>query len=154
VNPITAVFSNGFKGVLDGVSGILDHFVTDPNKKLDAQLQLTKMGNELQLAMMDADKNLAVQQASVVVAEAKSDSWLAANWRPITMLTFVFIIVWNFIVVPILGAIFASIHIVNIPADMWDLLSKGLQGYIYSRSAEKIAPGAIDAVKSAITKKT
>lgn len=147
MNPITAVFSNGFKGVLDGVSGILDHFVTDPNKKLDAQLQLTKMGNDLQLAVLSADRDVAVQQASVVIAEAKSDSWLAANWRPVTMLTFVFIIVWNFIVVPLLGAAFSAVKVVDIPPDMWHLLSAGLQGYIYSRSAEKIAPGLIAAVK-------
>lgn len=147
MNPITTVFGVGFKGVLDGVSGILDHFITDPKDKLEAQLKLTQMGNDLTVAVNNADRDVAVAQASVVVAEAKSDSWLAANWRPITMLTFVFIIVWNFIVVPMLSAAFSSIHIVNIPADMWDLLSKGLQGYIYSRTAEKIAPGIIAAIK-------
>jgi Holin of 3TMs, for gene-transfer release len=147
VNPITAIFSTGFKGVLDGVSGILDHFIADPEEKLKAQLQLTQMGNDLQLAVLNTDRDVAVQQASVVIAEAKSDSWLAANWRPITMLTFVFIIVWNFMVVPLLSAAFASVKIVDIPPDMWHLLSAGLQGYIYSRSAEKIAPGLIAAIK-------
>lgn len=147
MNPITAVFSTGFKGVLDGVSGILDHFVIDPNKKADAQLQLVKMGNDLQLAVLSADRDVAVQQASVVIAEAKSDSWLAANWRPITMLTFVFMLVWNFIIVPIIGAYVATIHVVAIPPEMWNMLSAGLQGYVYSRTAEKIAPGLIAAIK-------
>jgi hypothetical protein len=151
-NPLTEVLSGGFKGVLDGIGDVVGRFVTDPNTKLQVSAELTKVATEYQTQLLLADKELAVQQASVIVAEAKSDSWLAANWRPITMLTIVFMLFWNFIVVPIIGAWVHSIQVVAIPDRMWDMLQSGLQGYIYARSAEKILPGFVPGVIAAIKK--
>lgn len=147
MNPITSFFAGGFGEVLKGVNGILDHFVANPEEKLKAQLQLSQMANDLQMKAMEADSALAVQQASVVIAEAKSESWLARNWRPILMLTFTFIIAWNYILIPILSAFTSRIQPAVIVPDMWQLLKLGITGYIVGRSAEKTVPAAIEAFK-------
>ena len=79
------------------------------------------------------------EAASIIVAEAQSGHWLAANWRPITMLTFVVIIANNYILYPYLSLFFDSTPKLEIPPDMWGLLKIGLGGYVVGRSGEKIA---------------
>lgn len=146
-NPITDLITGGFSGILGSVNDIIGKFVADPKDKIAAQLEVTKIGTDYQIQVLQADRDLAVQQASVVTAEAKSDSWLARNWRPITMLTFVFIIVWNYIVVGTIGAFVDRIHVIEIPPDMWGLLKLGIGGYIGARTVEKVAPGVTEAMK-------
>ena len=75
--------------------------------------------------------------ARVVVAEAKGESWLQRNWRPVTMMAFVVIIINNYIVFPwFMMFDIPAIHL-DIPPDMWSLLQIGIGGYIVSRGAEK-----------------
>ena len=73
----------------------------------------------------------------IIVAEAKSESWIARNWRPITMLVFVFIIFNNFVLVPYGTAFGFPMPSVMLPPDMFALLKIGLGGYVVGRSAEK-----------------
>src|SRR5882672_9381489 len=120
-NPLTDLFTGGLGALTGNVKGILDKFITDPEKKLEAQLQVETMAHELQLKLVEADKDLAVQQASVIVAETKSESWLARNWRPILMLTFTYIIAHNYVF-----ATLFHLTVVPIPPDMWDLLKLGM----------------------------
>ena len=44
----------------------------------------------------DYQTNLDTQRSDVIQAEAKSDSWMASNWRPILMLTFTAIVAMKF----------------------------------------------------------
>jgi len=74
----------------------------------------------------------------VIVAEAQSEHWLVAAWRPITMLTFVVIIANNYILAPYLDAMFGSSLQLPLPPDLWDLLKIGLGGYVAGRSGEKM----------------
>ena len=77
-------------------------------------------------------------QRDIITAEAKSQSSLARNWRPITMLTFVAIILNNFLVFPYIDLFFPGKAVqLPIPPDMWNLLKLGITGYILGRSAEK-----------------
>jgi len=85
----------------------------------------------------------AIEQAAaeVVKAEAQSAHWLAANWRPITMLVFVGLIVarWFGWAAPNLGdAEYLK---------LWDIVQLGLGGYVIGRSAEKIVPAITDAMR-------
>jgi len=146
-NPLTDLLTGGFAGVVSSISDVIGRFVTSPEEKMKAQLEMTKLANDYQTQVLLAEKDLALQQATVVVAEAKSDSWLARNWRPITMLTFVAIIVWNYIVVGTIGAFFSQVHTVPIPTDMWELLKYGISGYIGARTVEKVAPSIVQAIK-------
>ncbi len=70
--------------------------------------------------------------ASIIVAEAKGDSWLQRSWRPLLMCLFGVIIANNYLVVPLFGTPAAAI-----PPDMWDLLKLGVGGYVLGRSVEK-----------------
>lgn len=121
--PIAAVLGLGAK--------LIDKFIPDPEAKAKAQLELLRMQQEGDLKELDA-------ATQAIVAEAKSESWLASNWRPITMLTFVAIIANNYIIAPYTLLLFDVSVQLQIPPDMWDLLKLGLSGYVMGRSGEKI----------------
>jgi len=140
-NPLTDIITGGFGSVISAISDVIGHFVADPNEKLKAQLELSKIATDFQIQVLQTDRDIAVQQATVITAEAKSESWIARNWRPIIMLQFGFIIGYNFILAPIF-----SIQSIPIPQDMWQLLKLGLGGYIIGRSVEKTVPEVTKAI--------
>lgn len=79
-------------------------------------------------------------RSDIIIAEAKSEHWLTSTWRPITMLTFVFIIANNYILAPYISAIFScQMPTLELTAEMWELIKVGLGGYVVSRGAEKVA---------------
>lgn len=142
VNPLAKLLSSPVSGLIDSVGGVLDKLITTDKDRLEAQRELIKIEREFQQSLMDADQKWAETQASVVRAEVASKSWMARNWRPLLMLTFTYIIAHSFVLVPLLG-----LPAVQIPPDMWDLLKLGMSGYIVGRSAEKIVPAAVGAMK-------
>lgn len=78
-------------------------------------------------------------QGRIIEAEAKSEHWLTSTWRPITMLTFVFIIANNYIIAPYAAALFSTnVPTLELTKEMWDLVQLGLGGYVVSRGAEKV----------------
>jgi len=80
-------------------------------------------------------------QSDIVKTEAASTHWLAANWRPLTMLTFTGLIVarWFGWAAPNLGdAEYMK---------LWDIVQLGLGGYVIGRSVEKVAGPIADAIK-------
>jgi len=125
-DPISAVLDVGGK--------LIDRLWPDPAQASQARLQLLDMAQKGELAEMTA-------RANIVQAEASSQSWLASNWRPITMLTFVALIVarWFGFAAPNLSeAEYLK---------LWDIVQLGLGGYVIGRSVEKVMPSIADALK-------
>jgi hypothetical protein len=115
---------NLFTSLREAITG---EAIQDPNTKL-----------ELLKAVQEAESKMMEAKAKTIVAEANSEHWIAASWRPITMLTFVVIIANNYIVAPYLLAFGYTVPTLEIHPDMWTLLQLGLGGYIAGRSAEKV----------------
>ena len=76
--------------------------------------------------------------ASIVEAEAKSN-WFVSSWRPLLMYVLIFILVWNYILGPIIKIVLGSVITFELPGDVWTLLQIGLGGYVVGRSGESIA---------------
>ena len=128
-------------GILKGVTDIIGRFVPDPQQKIQASLEVAKLQSDFQAKLVDADIAFAQSQASVITTEAKSESWMARNWRPVIMLMFGYIIFHNYIIAQIF-----SLKLLPIPDDLWSLMKLGLGGYVFGRSAEKIAPAVANAI--------
>ena len=75
-----------------------------------------------------------VAQADIVKTEAASSHWLAANWRPLLMLTFGGLIVARWFGWAAPGLSEAEY------LKLWSIVEFGLGGYVVGRSVEKIAP--------------
>jgi hypothetical protein len=130
-------------GIVEGIGSVLGKFVTDPNAKLQAQLELSKLEMEFREKVLAADVEYAKAQAGVITTEAGSKNWLASSWRPILMLTFTYIILHNYVLAPLFHA-----PAVAIPADMWELLRIGMGGYVVGRTVEKVAPSIAQAISN------
>lgn len=97
--------------------------------------------NEAQRARMQQFLAVFTAQAGIVQTEAASSHWLAANWRPLLMLTFGALIVarWFGWAAPNLSeAEYLK---------LWSIVELGLGGYVIGRSVEKVAPEVVKAMK-------
>ena len=106
----------------------------DETKRKEAEHQFT-------LGVMQHANQIEQAAAEVVKAEAASSHWLAANWRPLTMLTFVGLVVarWMGWTAPgMTESEYLSIY---------DLIKIGIGGYVVGRSAEKIVPAITEAMR-------
>lgn len=118
-------------GLIKEVIGVVDKVVPDTAQK-------EKLKSEIALKVLELESQRVDASQKVLSAEA-SGSWLQRNWRPIVMLTIDAILVFYYILDPIIAAI-AKVHIAQpIPEQMWTLLTVALGGYIVGRSGEKIA---------------
>ena len=118
-------------GLGKSVDNVLGRFFEDKD-------QAAQAAQELRLAMLEHEQTAQQVARDAVVAEAKSEHWVTAAWRPITMLVFVVIIANNYILAPYIDLFFDSGLTLEIPDQMWSLLQIGLGGYLAGRSGEKI----------------
>jgi holin (3TMs family) len=142
--PLLGFLTGPLKGIIDGVGGVIDNLTTTDKEKLEAKAQLLVIERQFNAALLQADTEFAKTQAEVIMTESKSEHFLTSTWRPILMLTFTFIIAWNYIFVPILGAFTDKLHAAVLVPEMWELLKLGVTGYIVGRSAEKAIPALGD----------
>jgi len=117
-------------GLIPSIGRSIEKFV--PDKDL-----AVKLTHEIEKLIVGVQQTLITAKASIIVAEAQGSSWIQRSWRPITMLTFVFIIANNYIFVPYAVAFGLNVPMLEIPSGMWGLLTVGIGGYIGARSYEK-----------------
>lgn len=80
--PIATLLDIGMK--------VLDKFVPDPEARAKAQQELLKMQQEGRLAELQADNIEAQELTKRQQADMSSDSWLAKNIRPMTLIFILF----------------------------------------------------------------
>jgi hypothetical protein len=97
---------------------------------------------EIAMALMDKRAELEAAAAGIIQAEARSDHWLAATWRPVVMLTFTALIVARWLGYSAPGISEAEV------VKLWSIVELGLGGYVIGRSAEKIVPSIAAAIKA------
>ena len=136
--PLLSLLGGPIKGLVESVGGVIDKLSTSQDEKNQAKIELYKLQTSFLTQMEASASEFAKQQASIIIAEASGESWLQRNWRPVLMLTFTFVIAWNFVVSPIVGAFGVTLQSVPLPDHMWELLKIGVGGYIVARSGEKI----------------
>ena len=117
--------------VLPRVFNTIDKAV--PDKDLAATLK-----HDIQSTVLSIKADELKGARDIIVAEAKSESWITRSWRPITMLTFVAILINNLILVPWAATFGLPAPTLEVPEQLWGLLTVGLGGYIVSRGGEKI----------------
>lgn len=126
-DPVTAALNLG--------SSLIDRVFPSQAEKSQAQLALLQLAQNGELTKLTA-------AANIIQTEAASTHWLAANWRPITMLTFAALIVarWMGWAAPNLSE---AEYI-----KLWDIVQLGLGGYVIGRTGEKVASVVAEAVKA------
>ena len=116
--------------MIDAVHTSTEEKLEQKARLLDLQLTFMTQGLDYELAQLTAKQE-------IILAEANSESWITRNWRPITMLTFLLLVVLD-----------QTGQLEFRLADQaWTLLQLGLGGYVVGRSVEKIVPAVTAALK-------
>jgi hypothetical protein len=118
------------------IADVIDHVLPSGDAKIALQQKVLEAQMAAAAQAMDYEKQLLDSQAQIVKAEAQGGSWLQRNWRPITMLTFLVLVVCD---------AFGWLPF-RLAGEAWTLLQLGLGGYVVGRSAEKIAPSIAQAI--------
>jgi hypothetical protein len=104
-----------------------------PDKDLQEKLKA-----QLQTQLLQSHSEELTAASRVIEAEAKA-GWFSASWRPLLMYVLIFILVWNYILGPVIKFFFHAAITIDLPGDVWTLLQIGLGGYVVGRSAESVA---------------
>ena len=83
--------------VINGVGKIIDDVNTSDEERLKAKTALLAIQSDLSKSALDYEAAIAKEQAAVIREEVASGGWLARNWRPLTMLTFVGLVVLHWL---------------------------------------------------------
>ena len=131
-------------GILSFVSSIfkpaadlIDNLHTSEEERLQIKEKMFQAQQEMTLKVMEYESQLLESKTKVITAEAQGQSWIQRSWRPITMLTFLGLVVadsFGWLANPLAN-------------EAWTLLQIGLGGYVVGRSAEKIAPQVKDMMR-------
>ena len=106
--------------IISLVGKAIDKIFPDPSQAAQAKAQLLELEQMGQLEELKTATEAIVSEAS--------GSWLQRSWRPITMLTFLFLVVCD-------AFGFLAFRLAD---QAWILLQIGLGGYVVGRSGEKI----------------
>jgi hypothetical protein len=116
------------------VGKVVANLFPDPTERAKAEAEALRQ-------LLEHQGEIEQAAAKIIQTEAASTHWLAANWRPLTMITFTALIVarWMGWVAPNLSeAEYLK---------LWSIIEFGLGGYVVGRSVEKIAPSIAGALK-------
>jgi hypothetical protein len=117
-----------FGGIISAIGSVFGTFF----KAKEKQGEIVGKAMEAIGDLAESNATREANAALVVVAEAQSESFIARNWRPVTMCIFVGLIVCRFF-----GIVPQNMSPMEYER-LWDLVEVGLGGYVVSRSVEKI----------------
>ena len=112
------------------------------NRHYDMQMNRDVLQNEIEKAILGTIKDVASTQADVIQAEMQSESWLARNWRPLSAIAFVSVVIFYSLITPVTTAwlLLPPPRIGDtLLLAVIDLVKICLGGYVLGRSLEKIA---------------
>jgi len=121
---------NFLSGAIKPIGDLIDNLFTNDEERAAAHTKLTIVQNNLTEKFLEYESELLKSKTSIIEAEAKGQSWLQRNWRPITMLTFLILVCADSF----------GLLAFRLSGDAWTLLQIGLGGYVVGRSAEKVIP--------------
>lgn len=128
-------------GIVNALSGPVS---TIADRYFDNQDEKDAFKNSVELEILKNQKDFEDLSANIVLAEAKSEHWLTSSWRPFTMILFALVIAINiliipYIVIPLLWMFGVPVpEFMEIPEQVWTLITIGLGGYVGGRSGEKM----------------
>lgn len=121
------------KEIFTPAKELIDDIHTSDEERLQLRNVLAKIENDTTLKVIDYEGKLLEAQSSIIMAETQSESWLVKNWRPLTMLSFVSIVIMYWFGYQPENMSQATID------NVFQLIKIGLGGYVIGRSGEKIA---------------
>ena len=112
------------------VTELIDNLHTSDGERLQLKQKFFELQSKLYVETLSYESQVLKAKADIVKAEAQGQGWLQRSWRPITMLTFLVLVVCDSF----------GLLTFRLSDEAWTLLQIGLGGYVVGRSAEKVIP--------------
>ena len=80
-------------GIFKPAAELIDELHTSEEERLQSKARLLDVQAAAMQRVFDYEAEMLQAKSKIVHAEASSKHWLTANWRPITMLTFLILVV-------------------------------------------------------------
>jgi len=119
-------------GLLSGLAApLLNGFFSAVDQTIEDKDEAARLKNRLQEMVLTGQMREVEAAMKIVVAEADGGSWIQRSWRPVTMLTFVALIVarWLGLTAPGITP--------EVELALFEIIKIGLGGYVVGRSVEK-----------------
>ncbi len=121
--------------IIKGAFGLIDKMVEDKDKANELKTAIQQQLTHLDYAAFETEIH---RRAEIIVGEAKGESWLQRNWRPMLMCLFGFIIANNYVIFPYLALYSMKTIPLEVPPDMGRLLKLGIGRHALGWSGEKL----------------
>jgi len=119
-------------GLLSGIAApLLSGLFSAVDQVVEDKDQAATLKNNLQTLVLQGQMKEVEAAMKIVISEAQGGSWIQRSWRPVTMLTFVALIVARW-----LGFTAPGIT-PEVELALFDIIKIGLGGYVVGRSVEK-----------------
>lgn len=115
-------------GIFKPAAELIDELHTSEEERLAQKAHLLDVQATVLQKALDYELEQFNARSRIVEAEAKSEHWVTATWRPITMLTMLGLVVGDAL----------SILPNPLSQEAFTLLQLGIGGYVVGRSAEKV----------------
>ena len=112
------------------LASLIDDLHTSDEERDATRMALVAAQNQALALTLDLEREKLAARASLIAAEIGGQSWLQRNWRPITMLSFLVLVILDSF----------GLLVFRLSDEAWLLLQIGLGGYVVGRSAEKMLP--------------
>ena len=113
---------------------LIDAVHTSEEERLKVKAIMLEQQVKFMEYALDYETKQLEAKAEIILAETKSESWITRSWRPITMLTFLALVVLDQ----------TGMLAFRLAPEAWTLLQIGIGGYAVGRSAEKLVPAVLD----------
>jgi hypothetical protein len=117
---------------------LIDNVHTSTEEKLEKKAQLLALQASFLEAALEHEAKALERKSEIVLAEARGESWLQRSWRPVTMLVFLGLVVFDQ---------FGWLQF-RLASEAWTLLQLGIGGYVVGRSVEKTVVPIANVLKS------
>ncbi len=125
--------------LLGAASPLISAMFKTVDKVVDSKEEKEKIKAKIQEQVISGEMKELQSAANIILAETKSESWLARSWRPLLMMVAIIIIANNYLFVPYANAFLGVGIELELPDALWTLLTIGVGGYTLGRSSEKVA---------------
>jgi hypothetical protein len=124
MNPLNLI-----KDIFRPAADLIDNVHTSEEEKGEIRIKLDQIESVLTSEFIALQMKLLEAQSSIIKAEAEGSSWIQRSWRPVTMLVFLALVVFDsFGWLPN-----------RLAPEALDIIKIGLGGYVIGRSVEKTA---------------
>jgi hypothetical protein len=130
---LSKILGTGAKEVVDSIGTAIDK-IDKSDEKLELQLKYKELLINIEGACIDYESKLLASKTTIIESEAKGESWLQRNWRPMLMCICMIIVFNNYILVP-----YFNLPVTTLDDHIWQLMDLGVGGYVAGRSLEKIS---------------